>query len=152
MRDNIDVQIATETSLPVDIEQIKDWAVGVLKFMGTEAELTIRLVDEAEMTALNYQYRNINKSTNVLAFPANVPEMIQLEVPLIGDVIICPEVLEKESKSYEKPLADHWAHILTHGVLHLLGYDHIKESDEKVMQEHEIKILKSFAVDNPYEH
>ncbi len=152
MRDNIDVQIATDATLPVNVEQIRDWALGVLKFMDKEAELTIRLVDEVEMTELNYQYRKINKSTNVLAFPANVPEMIQLEVPLIGDVIICPEVLKKKAQSYEKPLADHWAHILTHGILHLLGYDHIKESDEKVMHEYEIKILKNFAIDNPYEH
>ena len=108
-------------------------------------------LDEDEMINLNYTYRNLNKTTNVLAFPASYPKDIKLKYPLLGDIIICPTVLLQESKELNLPLVSHWAHIVIHGVLHLLGYDHIKEDDKHIMQEIEIKLLESLGFNNPYE-
>lgn len=151
MSDTINIQIASTAELPISLQQIEDWASAVLQYMDTEAELTIRLVDEEEMTQLNHDYRNINKSTNVLAFPTNIPDIIPQDIPLIGDVVICPTVLERESAAIGISLTDHWAHITTHGILHLLGYDHILKADETIMQSHEINILETFSINNPYE-
>lgn len=151
MNSSIDVQRATDEDIPIPLSQIEHWATAVLDAMNTQAELSIRLVDEQEMTRLNFDYRQINKSTNVLAFPASIPEYIALEVPLIGDVIICPTVLKKESLEQAIPLAHHWAHIITHGILHLLGYDHLEDNDTLVMQQHEVNILARFSINNPYE-
>ncbi len=80
-----------------------------------KAELTLRIVDEDEITHLNSMYRKKNKATNVLAFPATYPSDIKLEFPLLGDLVVCPTVLEKESNSLAKPLTAHWAHIVIHG-------------------------------------
>ena len=95
-------------------------------------------------------YRKQNKATNVLAFPATYPENVELEYPLLGDVIICPAVLKQESKTLKQPLIAHWAHIVIHGILHLLGYDHIDEEDATVMQAIEIQLLADLGFDNPY--
>jgi len=108
-------------------------------------------VDSEEITYLNHAYRKKNKPTNVLAFPANLPDNIGLDYPLLGDVIICPLVLKQESLSLDKPLTAHWAHIVIHGVLHLLGYDHINEEDADKMQAVEIKLLTQLGFDNPYQ-
>ena len=102
------------------------------------------------MTHLNSTYRKQNKVTNVLAFPSNLPKDIQLDVPLLGDVIICPSVLQAESESLNKPLQAHWAHIVIHGVLHLLGFDHVRDEDAPIMQAQEINILEELGFCNPY--
>jgi probable rRNA maturation factor len=107
-------------------------------------------VDKNDITQLNHLYRKQNKATNVLAFPANLPDEIALDYPLLGDVIICPEILLEESLSLQKPLIAHWALIVIHGVLHLLGYDHIEEEDARVMQALEITLLAQLGFDNPY--
>ncbi|HVT62546.1 MAG TPA: rRNA maturation RNase YbeY, partial [Legionellaceae bacterium] len=113
-------------------------------------EITIRLVDPEEITYLNHTYRKKNKPTNVLAFPMNLPDNIHLDCPLLGDVIICPNVLEEESKNEHKTLSAHWAHIVIHGILHLLGFDHIDSKDAHIMEQREIELLAHFGFDNPY--
>ena len=152
MKNNIDVQFATEDEIPVAVLQIQQWANAALTHMKTHAELSIRLIDTHDMKQLNYRYRNINKSTNVLAFPASIPDFIPMDLPLIGDVVVCPAVLQQESLAQQIPLKHHWAHIITHGILHLLGYDHIEESDALIMQQHEANILAHFSIKNPYEN
>lgn len=147
----IDIQHAGQEKPPVSDEVISQWATLSLKAHRPTAELTIRLVDTDEITHLNHQYRKKNKATNVLAFPATYPENIELEFPLLGDIIICPSVLREESETLKKSLIAHWAHIVIHGVLHLLGYDHIKEEDATVMQALEIKLLAELKFANPYE-
>ncbi|KTD30660.1 MULTISPECIES: rRNA maturation RNase YbeY [Legionella] len=151
MNYHIDLQHACHNPIPVSDELLIKWAQFALVDHKEFAELTLRLVDEEEMIHLNHAYRQQNKVTNVLAFPSTLPEGIELDFPLLGDVIICPSVLQKESDELGKPLQAHWAHIVIHGVLHLLGYDHIKESDAEIMQALEIKLLANLGFANPYQ-
>lgn len=146
----IDIQNACSTPSSLTDAQFIQWATLALRDLMVSAELTIRLVETDEIKTLNTTYRNQPKATNVLAFPASIPDMVTLECPLIGDIIICPEVLVLESETLETPLVAHAAHITIHGVLHLLGYDHIEEDDEKEMQAIEIKLLAELNYANPY--
>lgn len=147
----IDIQNASNERLPISEEELTRLALLALKQEVDQAELTIRLVSPEEMIELNHTYRKQNKTTNVLAFPSNIPKDIPLEYPLLGDVIICPQVLQQESKELHKTLEAHWALIVIHGVLHLLGYDHIKEEDAQIMQAIEIKLLTEIGFTNPYD-
>jgi probable rRNA maturation factor len=147
----IDIQNACETELPLSEELLTDLACLALRDQTTSAELTIRLVAPAEMVYLNTTYRNINKTTNVLAFPCLLPEEIELECPLLGDVIICPEVVAEESAQAKKNIQEYWSHIVIHGVLHLLGYDHIEDKDALIMQKIEITLLAELGYQNPYD-
>ncbi|KTD73174.1 rRNA maturation RNase YbeY [Legionella tucsonensis] len=147
----IDIQNATNEPLSVCDEELTRLASLALRDYQKEAELTIRLVTTEEMIHLNYTYRKQNKTTNVLAFPSDLPPEIQLECPLLGDVIICPQVVLEESKQLKKTLESHWALILIHGILHLLGYDHIKEDEAVLMQSLEIKLLAELGFPNPYD-
>ena len=147
----IDIQHACEESLPVTDKILCNWAILSLTPYRKTAELTLRFVDTDEITQLNHLYRKKNKATNVLAFPASYPKDVELEYPLLGDVIICPLILKQESIALEKPLIAHWAHIIIHGILHLLGYDHIKEEDANTMQAIETHLLEELGFDNPYE-
>ncbi len=146
----LDIQRACTHPLPVSEEQLLEWVQCALKPHREKAELTLRFVDADEITHLNHTYRKKDKATNVLAFPANLPDDIALEYPLLGDVIVCPAVLKEESLLLNTPLVSHWAHIIIHGVLHLLGYDHMNTADERIMQALEIKALQHFGFDNPY--
>jgi len=147
----IDLQHACSDEIPVSDIILRKWIKLTLAPFIPSAELTLRFVDEAEMIKLNSTYRNLNKTTNVLAFPASYPKEIELKFPLLGDIIICPAVLLQESNTLGAQLISHWAHIVIHGTLHLLGYDHIKEEEEAIMQEIEIKLLKNLGFSNPYE-
>lgn len=148
---HIDIQNVSEQVPPVTDAVLRRWATLALQPYRHSAELTLRLVDTHEITQLNQLYRKMNHPTNVLAFPANYPSHIELKCPLLGDVIICPDVLNAESIEQNKPLTAHWAHIVIHGVLHLLGYDHIKDDETIIMQAIEIKLLATLGFDNPYE-
>ncbi len=147
---HIDIQHASQEKIPVDDETLINWAQLALASQQESAELTLRFVDCDEMTQLNTTYRKQNKATNVLAFPANLPPNIQLDCPLLGDVIICPDVLKTESIELKKPLNAQWALIVIHGILHLFGYDHSDDKDAVVMQGLEIKLLAQLGFDNPY--
>ena len=151
MNYSIDIQQACLEDIPVSHDVLTNWAIQTLTPLINTAELTLRFVDRQEITHLNHQYRKMNKATNVLAFPASYPEEIELDVPLLGDVVICPEILLEESQSLNKPLIAHWAHIVIHGILHLLGYDHIDENDAKIMQALEIQLLERLGFDDPYD-
>ena len=148
---HIDIQNATERELPLTEEQLISLAELALRDHQNDAELTIRLVNAEEMIYLNHTYRKQNKTTNVLAFPSALPDTIELECPLLGDIIICPDVLVTESQQLKKTLEEHWSLIIIHGVLHLLGYDHIKEDEATVMQTLEVKLLTELGYSNPYD-
>ena len=146
---DVDIQIACEQAqLPSD-EQLALWVETALAGHQEEAELTIRIVEEAESQQLNDVYRGKNKPTNVLSFPFEVPEGIELS--LLGDLVICASVVEAEAKQQNKLLFDHWAHMVIHGVLHLLGYDHIQEQDAEQMEALERQLLLSLGISDPYQ-
>lgn len=115
-----------------------------------DAELSVRIVDEAEMIELNHRFRNKDQTTNVLSFPADV--LPELEIALLGDIAICAAVIEREAQQQGKSLDAHYAHISIHGALHLAGYDHIKDSDAEQMEALEIRILKSLGYNDPYHY
>lgn len=130
-------------------ELIQQWIEQALAAENKDdAELTVRIVDESESAALNKEYRNKNDSTNVLSFPFDCPEGLDLN--LLGDLVICVPVVEREAKQQGKNSQAHWAHMLVHGVLHLLGYDHIEETEAENMEAREIKILQDLGFPNPY--
>ena len=146
---DVDIQIACEQAqLPSD-EQLALWVETALAGHQEEAELTIRIVEEAESQQLNDVYRGKNKPTNVLSFPFEVPEGIELS--LLGDLVICASVVEAEAKQQNKLLFDHWAHMVIHGVLHLLAYDHIQEQDAEQMEALERQLLRSLGISDPYQ-
>lgn len=150
MNYQIDIQHACDETIPVTDAVLTNWATLALTAHRNCAELTLRLVNSDEMTQLNTCYRQQNKATNVLAFPANIPADVALEYPFLGDVIICPTILKEESIQLNKPLVAHWALIVIHGVLHLLGFDHIDDHDATIMQALEIQLLAELGFDNPY--
>ncbi|MEL0027228.1 MAG: rRNA maturation RNase YbeY [Perlucidibaca sp.] len=116
-------------------------------------ELAIRLVGEDESRALNHDYRGKDKPTNVLSFPAELPEMVlsELDERPLGDLVICAPVVAREADEQGKALAAHWAHMTVHGLLHLLGHDHVEAVDAAVMEPLEIAILARLGWDNPYD-
>jgi probable rRNA maturation factor len=113
------------------------------------SEVTIRIVGALESQGLNHEYRGKDRPTNVLSFPFEAPAGIT--VPLVGDLVICAPVVEKEAGEQHKTMAAHWAHMVVHGMLHLQGYDHIEDKDAEVMEDVEIRLLKQLGYDNPYE-
>lgn len=151
MNYSINIQNVSQRALPLTHAEIKNLVSLALRDYQQRAEVTLRFVTDEEMTDLNHRYRHFNKTTNVLAFPCTLPEGVELEWPFLGDVIICPQVLLDESKHLKKTIKSHYALILIHGVLHLLGYDHINDADADIMQAIEIKLLAELGYDNPYD-
>jgi|TARA_B110000908_G_C10150996_1_gene401340 probable rRNA maturation factor len=144
----LDLQrIANAINLPSD-EQFQDWVNIALEHTEKEFELTIRLVDTNEIQQLNRQYRDKDVPTNVLSFPFEVPDCIELN--LLGDIVICIEVIAKEAQDQNKEYHSHWAHMVIHGCLHLLGYDHISDDEAMEMESLEIEILSKLGFSNPY--
>ena len=150
----IDLQLACENNdnLPTE-EQFSHWVNQALTMQAQtadypETEMTIRIVDEAESHELNLTYRGKDKPTNVLSFPFEVPDGIEL--PLLGDLVICRQVVEKEVIEQQKPLDAHWAHLAIHGTLHLLGYDHLTDEEAEEMESLETQIMQSLGYEDPY--
>jgi len=134
----------------INEQNIKDALQQVITDLGKgESELLIRIVDKVEIQNLNKTYRHKDKSTNVLSFPSNLP--IEIDESILGDVVICANVVASEAKAQNKTFDHHLVHIAIHGTLHLLGFDHIEESDANKMESLEIKILEKIGIDNPYE-
>jgi probable rRNA maturation factor len=140
-------------------EEIQLWLDTLLSYQQlTDKEMTVRIVDDAEIQQLNQQYRGKDTVTNVLSFPFEMPELVLPEgiemdesiSNFLGDIVISAQVVKQESKQQNKLLKHHWAHMLIHGTLHLLGYDHIEEQEAEEMESIEIAILQKLAIDDPY--
>ncbi|MEH0687696.1 rRNA maturation RNase YbeY [Vibrio cholerae] len=146
----LDLQLAVEqeTGLPT-FEQFSQWLTAAVTLFQSDAEVTIRIVDSEESQQLNHEYRGKDKPTNVLSFPFEAPPGIEMD--LLGDLIICRQVVEQEANEQGKPLMAHWAHMVVHGSLHLLGYDHIEDDEAEEMESLEIEILDKMGIANPYE-
>jgi probable rRNA maturation factor len=145
----LDLQIASDAaSLPSEA-QFRAWCTIALRQRTADSELTIRLVDETEGRALNHTYRHKDYATNVLSFPADVPDEM-LDIPLLGDLVICAPVVEREAHEQAKAREAHWAHLVIHGCLHLLGFDHIIDAEAEEMEALERELLAELGHPDPY--
>lgn len=152
---SVDVQRASDDAdIPDDqtiIECLKQALAHCGKPMPLATEVVVRIVNAGEIQALNRKFRQNDKPTNVLSFPADRPAGLPAGEALpLGDIVVCAEILRAEAASQGKPLADHWAHILVHGTLHLLGFDHANDADAAVMEVLEAKILALRGIADPY--
>lgn len=130
---------------------LQRWVDAALAAAGgtTDWELTVRIVDAAEMQSLNRCYRGVDRPTNVLAFEADLPAGV--DFPLLGDIVICAPVVAREAAEQGKPATAHWAHMTVHGTLHLLGYDHQSSAEADEMEQLEAAILADLGFPNPYD-
>ena len=144
----LDLQIASEGQAP-SLEQLQQWCALALRQRSADSELTIRLVDEPEGRELNNTWRHKDYATNVLSFPADVPDEF-LDIPLLGDLVICVPVVESEALEQGKRLEAHWAHLVIHGCLHLLGFDHIDDAEAQAMETLERQLLAELGHPDPY--
>ncbi|PLW67059.1 rRNA maturation RNase YbeY [Pseudohalioglobus lutimaris] len=148
MNVQVDVQSATAEPCP-DEEDIRRWICAALSGRhNADTEISLRIVDTEEMTALNRNYRGKDGPTNVLSFPSDLPE--ELALPLLGDIVICAPVVRAEAEQQGKPLRAHWAHMMVHGTLHLLGYDHVEDDEAGIMENLETRVLASLNIPCPY--
>ena len=146
---DLDLQIACkDNDLPTK-DDFQLWVNTALLPYNKPFELTVRIVDTEESQSLNHQYRKKDKPTNVLSFPFEVPEGIELA--LLGDLVICADIVQLEANQQNKRLHDHWAHMVIHGCLHLLGFDHIEDDDAQEMETLEIKLLAILKINDPYQ-
>jgi probable rRNA maturation factor len=147
----VDVQFATNRPAELEDAEIVGGAESVIRRMGDDpaaVEACIRIVEESESEALNRDYRDHNKPTNVLSFPA------ELVVPdgerVLGDIVICDPVVRQEAQAQDKRVHDHYLHMVVHGMLHLYGYDHIDPAEADAMEDLEREILGGLGVADPY--
>ncbi|KGQ69946.1 metal-binding heat shock protein [Chelonobacter oris] len=145
----IDLQIAVKQpqNLP-SAAQIAHWAQSAVRPTIDDLEMTVRIVDEEESQTLNRTYRGKDYPTNVLSFPFESPA--EVELPLLGDLVICRQVVEREAAEQQKPVLAHWAHMVVHGSLHLLGYDHLDDEEAEEMESLERAIMAELGFDDPY--
>jgi len=145
----LEIQNESESLLIPEQKLFKYWLDAVLKNDNQDSEIVIRIVDENEMIQFNEQYRNKKGTTNILSFPFEVPEGVESQ--LLGDLLVCAPVVEQEAGQQNKKLEQHWAHLIIHGILHLLGYNHIEEMEAEEMEAIEINILSTIGINNPYQ-
>ena len=144
----LDLQLATDAPAPSEA-QVRQGCELALRQRTADSELTIRLVDEAEGRELNHTWRQKDYATNVLSFPADIPDGL-LDMPLLGDLVICVPVVEREAREQGKTLEAHWAHLVIHGCLHLLGYDHLEDEEAEEMEALERELLAELGHPDPY--
>lgn len=147
----LDLQIASDSKQLPTLEQFQIWADSALVDQIKPLELVVRIVDEPEIIELNETYRHKSGATNILSFPFEAPEALAVEFNLLGDLVLCAPVIEKEAIEQNKLAEHHWAHIFIHGILHLLGYDHLLDAEAELMETLEIKILSKLNINNPYQ-
>ena len=137
------------TGLPA-AASFRRWAAAACEGRILKADLAIRLVDSKEALSLNRHYRGKEYPTNVLSFPAELPDGVDMPMPLLGDLVICAPVVAREAEEQGKALNAHYAHLTVHGVLHLLGLDHEDDREADAMELLEREILAGLGFDDPY--
>lgn len=151
----IDLQNMTGSEQIPSVNDFESWVKTALELEGRQLdqpELTIRVVSAEESQQLNHDYRDKDKPTNILSFPFEAPDMLPKNAldELLGDLVICEAVMKAEALQQNKLESHHWAHLVVHGVLHLLGYDHMESEQAETMESLEIAILKKLGIDDPY--
>ena len=149
----VDVQNACNDDTAPEIPIVESWIGRAIDASGHggDTEVSVRIVDAAEIHALNSDYRGKDKPTNVLSFPAGDVAGLPADMPVpLGDVVICASVVREEAAAQGKAITDHWAHMLVHGTLHLLGFDHETETEAAEMEALETRILSEHGVADPY--
>lgn len=150
---HVDVELAVSGDDLPDVDTIRNWVQAALDGarVAGQFDVAVRIVDENEMQGLNRRYRDQDKPTNVLSFPAgNMAGLPPAAPKSLGDIAICADVVRDEAVEQQKSLADHWAHMLVHGTLHLLGYDHETSAEAQEMESLEAEILDSADIPDPY--
>jgi probable rRNA maturation factor len=153
MTSRVEVQRANPDIIAPDDDFICAWVIRALgaAAANSSAEVSVRVVDADEMRALNRDYRDQDKPTNVLSFPAGQVTGLPEAEPLpVGDIVVCADVVRDEADQQQKALPDHWAHMLVHGTLHLLGFDHEEDAEAAAMETLETRILAEHGVSDPY--
>lgn len=155
MQVELELQNAVDSEILPSFEDMNKWIILALEKADTKfdhPEITIRVVTSEESNRLNLDYRNKNQPTNVLSFPFEAPEMIPVEDigEFLGDLAICEQIVIEEAKAQKKSLSSHWAHMIIHGVFHLIGFDHIESSEAEEMEALEIEVLEHLGFENPY--
>lgn len=146
----VDIQRSEKIgSVPSD-DEITCWVKLVLRHQRCSASVSVRLVDEVEITSLNTQYRERNEPTNVLSFPCDLSDESGMRI--LGDIVVCEPVVTREALEQGKNPSDHWAHIIIHGLLHLLGFDHIENQQAEEMEGLEVSLLREMDVCDPYQN
>jgi probable rRNA maturation factor len=145
----VDVQVACDEDDLPSYADLRAWARAAVGTLREDTELTIRIVGEAESARLNGSYRHKDGATNVLSFQFDAPAGV--DVPLLGDIIICAPVVRREASEQSKSVSSHWAHMVVHGALHLLGFHHERVRDADEMEAMEARVLSRLGFDNPYE-
>ena len=144
----VDLQIASESAHLPSEDTLMLWAEAAIGDAREETEISLRIVDIQEGAEMNHTWRNKQGPTNVLSFPSDLPK--ELGLPLIGDLMVCAPIVEQEALEQNKSLEAHWAHMIVHGTLHLLGYDHIEDSDAIEMEALETQVLTGLGYPAPY--
>ena len=149
MTDSVNIQLADGSAKTPDVQQIRSWVSAVFTALErSPLALTIRVVGEEEMAELNRRYRGRNQPTNVLSFPIEpLPDMC---TDLLGDIVVCGPVVDREATIQHKPLIGHWAHMVVHGLLHLFGYDHENDQKATAMETLEKSVLERLGYSDPY--
>ena len=152
MQAEFEVQRATTSTRTPGDDEFGLWVNAVPADQACNFALTIRIVDEQEAQRFNREYRMRDYATNVLSFPAELPEGLPAEVTQsqLGDLLICAPVVEREAMEQRRLETDHWAHLTIHGILHLLGYDHEQANEAAVMESLETEILAKLGISDPY--
>ncbi len=143
----VNIQIVVEDQELPNVEDITIWAQHALKLHCDEVEMTVRVVDIEEGRQLNERWRKASGPTNVLSFPTDDLAVLP---GLLGDVVICAPLANAEATRDGKPIDAHWAHLVIHGTLHLLGYDHINPEDAETMEQLERTLLNDLSYPDPY--
>ena len=160
----VDVQMALDDDTSVtfpNYDQIQAWASATISSADEkqqqgqwhdDVQMTVRIVEETEICQLNADYRHKNGPTNVLSFPFEAPPGVPADEyeSTIGDLVVCASVVEKEAREQGKAVLAHWAHMIVHGTLHLLGYDHQNEQEAFEMESLEVRVLSDLGFSNPY--
>lgn len=154
---DLEVQRATPDLRAPGDDLFRHWVIAALRGRTGRYSIAVRLVEEEEGRLLNREYREEDNATNVLSFPVDLPADIRSRIEQdsgcrpLGDLVICAPVVQREAQEQHKPIDDHWAHLVVHGVLHLLGHDHERPEEAAEMENLEQRILAGLGVPDPYE-